>query len=84
MHEGVCGGHFSMKTNAHKILRAGYYWPKNFNDSYDYTRRCEARKKKFGKKFYHGTLPLRTLKFEAPFHQWGIDFMGEIAKKSSG
>lgn len=25
MHSGVCGGHFSAKTIAHKILGVGYY-----------------------------------------------------------
>lgn len=25
LHEGICGGHFSAKTTAHKILNAGYY-----------------------------------------------------------
>lgn len=34
MHGGVCGGHFSARTTTHKILRAGYYWPHVFNDSY--------------------------------------------------
>jgi len=24
-HEGVCGGHFSPTTNAHRIMRVGYY-----------------------------------------------------------
>jgi hypothetical protein len=33
-HEGVCGGYFTPKTIAHKILRVGYYWPTIFKDSY--------------------------------------------------
>ena len=27
LHDGPAGGHFSGDTTAHKILRAGYYWP---------------------------------------------------------
>lgn len=33
---------------------------------------------------YQGVLPLRPMQVEAPFHQWGIDFIGEIVDKSSG
>lgn len=33
---------------------------------------------------YQGALPLRPLQVEAPFHQWGIDFIGKINEKSSG
>lgn len=84
MHEVVCGGHFSAKTTTHKVLRVGYYWPRFFNDAYDYTRKCEAYQKFSGKLNYQGALPLRPLQVEAPFHQWGIDFIGEIAEKSSG
>lgn len=32
---------------------------------------------------YQGALPLKPMQFEAPFHQWGIDFIGEIPDKSS-
>ena len=30
LHDGPAGGHFSGDTIAHKILRAGYYWPTLF------------------------------------------------------
>jgi hypothetical protein len=32
-HSGLCGGHYFWKTTAHKILRAGYYWPTLFQMS---------------------------------------------------
>lgn len=31
-HARECGGHLNWKATANKILRAGYYWPKIFND----------------------------------------------------
>jgi hypothetical protein len=31
-HEGICGGHFVPTTNAHKIIRVGFYWPSIFKD----------------------------------------------------
>ena len=27
VHEGVCGSHSNGLTLAHKLIRAGYYWP---------------------------------------------------------
>lgn len=49
LHESVCGGHFSAKTNAHKILNVGYYWPQVFKDFHTYIRICEACQKIFRK-----------------------------------
>jgi hypothetical protein len=39
-HEGICGGHFAPTATTHKIIRAGYYWPSIFKDSYAMVRRC--------------------------------------------
>ena len=33
-HSGDCGGHLYWKTTTHKILRAGFYWPALFADTY--------------------------------------------------
>lgn len=76
MHEGVCGGHYSTKTTMHKILKVGYYWPKIFNDFFSCVRKCQAFQKFSGKMKYQGALPLRSLQVEAPFHRWGVDFIG--------
>jgi hypothetical protein len=35
LHSGHCGGHFAACTTAHKILRAGYYWPTIFSTHID-------------------------------------------------
>lgn len=46
-------------------------------------RKCEACQK-FSRKFkFDGAFPLRTLENEEPFEMWGMDFIGEINKKSS-
>jgi hypothetical protein len=39
-HRGDCGGHHYWKTTAHKILRAGYYWPTIFADVYKEVSSC--------------------------------------------
>ena len=33
-HGGDCGGHLYWKTTTHKILRAGFYWPTVFANTY--------------------------------------------------
>ena len=40
-HEGICGGHYSWRSTAHKILRAGFFWPKLFGDVHVHVRACE-------------------------------------------
>jgi len=42
LHDGPAGGHYAGDVTAHKILRAGYYWPKLFKDSHSYMRRCQV------------------------------------------
>ena len=81
-HEGDCGGHHSWKVTANKILRVGFKWPSLFSDVYKETMRCyqcqifEGRKKVV-------SLPLNPISVEAPFQQWGLDFIGEIKPNSS-
>ena len=36
LHDGPAGGHFSRETTAHKVLRAGYYWPTLFKDAHSH------------------------------------------------
>lgn len=42
LHSGFCGGHRATRTSAHKILRAGYYWPSIFSDVHKFVRTCQA------------------------------------------
>jgi len=40
LHAGEVGGHFGGDTTAHKVLRAGYYWPTLFKDTHVLCRKC--------------------------------------------
>lgn len=40
-HAGLCGGHYATKTTAHKILRAGYYWPSIFANTLNFVKKCQ-------------------------------------------
>jgi hypothetical protein len=81
-HEGVCGGHHAWRATAYKILRAGYYWPKLFPDVNAKVRTCNPCQFFAGKQKLPA-MPLVPIKVEAPFQQWGLDFIGEINPHSS-
>jgi hypothetical protein len=81
-HEGVCGGHHAWRATAYKILRAGYYWPKLFPDVNAKVRACNPCQFFTGKQKLPA-MPLVPIKVEAPFQQWGLDFIGEINPHSS-
>eukprot|EP00253_Pinus_taeda_P024756 PITA_24756 len=42
LHDGPASGHYTGDATAHKILRAGYYWPTLFKDSHNYVRKCQV------------------------------------------
>ena len=81
-HEGVCGGHHALRETTYKILRAGYYWPKLFTDVNAKIKTCNYCQLFSGKQKILA-LPLITSKAEAPFQQWGLDFIREIHPQSS-
>jgi hypothetical protein len=73
-HEGVCGRHHAWRETAYKILRSGYYWPKLFTDMNTKVRACNPYQLFSGKQNLLA-LPLIPVKTEAPFQQWGRDFI---------
>ena len=79
---GPAGGHFGGETTAHKILRAGYYWPTLFRDSYAFVRKCQECQLAAGR-VKKPAFPLQPVSVERPFHQWGIDIVGPINPPSS-
>ena len=84
MHEGVCGGHYMAKTTTHKVLRASFLWPTLFKDANEFVKICDNCQRFSGKLKFYGNLPLKPVEVQAPFQQWGIDFIGEITNKSNG
>jgi ribonuclease HI len=82
-HSGLCGGHHFWKTTAHKVLRAGYYWPTLFPDVCREIRAC-IKCQRFSGKQQLKSLPLKPVVVSTPFQQWGLDFIGEIHPPSSG
>jgi hypothetical protein len=82
LHSGYCGGHFAAHTTAHEILGAGYYWPTLFSDTHQHVRSCQPCQYFSGKPKLPAQ-PLKPVVLEAPFQQWGLDFVGEFKENSS-
>lgn len=82
LHDGPDGGHFSTRTTAIKIMRAGYYWPSFVHDCHRYVRKCEKCTFFSGKKNLTA-LPLHPIQVDQPYAQWGLDFIGPINPQSS-
>ena len=49
LHDDLAIGNFSRDTTAHKILRAGYYWPTLFKDAHAYVRKCDTCQRSGGR-----------------------------------
>jgi len=64
-------------------IEAGYYFPTLFVDTNALVRAFPQCKIFLGKQKIL-PLPLRPIKVEAPFQQWGLDSIGEINMNSSG
>jgi hypothetical protein len=82
-HAGECGGHLNWKVIANKILRDGFYWPTLFTDVHQKVTACHQCHLFEGKRKLL-PLPLKPILVEAPFQQWGLDFIGEMHPPSSG
>ena len=65
-HEGICGGHFVPIATNHKIIRAGFYWPSGFKDSYATIRKCVSCQQ-FSRKIKKYSMPLQPIFVEQPF-----------------
>ena len=78
----ACWGHFSGDTTAHKILRAGYYWPTLFKDAHAHVKKCDICQRCNGRQA-KVVGPLNPVMITGPFEQWGLDIIGEIKLNSS-
>eukprot|EP00253_Pinus_taeda_P023917 PITA_23917 len=66
MHDSPVGGHYGGETTAHKILRAGYYWPTLFKESHAYARKCKVCQTTAGRE-RKLAVPLRPVMIYHPF-----------------
>ncbi|CAL2247463.1 unnamed protein product [Prunus armeniaca] len=74
-HALACGGHFSAKKTALKVLQSGFFWPILFKDAFDFCSKCD-RCQKMGSISRRNEMPLNNILVVELFDVWGIDFMG--------
>ena len=74
-HSSFCGGHFSSRAIAMKILQSGLYWPTIFKDSYLFCKTCNHCHM-LGSLTKRSQMPLTPIITIKIFDCWGIDFMG--------
>ena len=59
-HFEACGGHFSVRKRADKILQVGFYWPTLFKDCFDFCKTC-ARCQQLGRITKRNMKPLTPI-----------------------
>ena len=74
-HSHACGGHFSSRKTAAKVLQSGFYWPSLFKDAHTFCRTC-LRCQQVGNMSRRDMMPLNPILIVEIFDVWGIDFMG--------
>ncbi|KAL5559991.1 hypothetical protein UlMin_036202 [Ulmus minor] len=74
-HDHACGGYFSSKKTAAKILQCGFYWPTLFKDTHVHCSSCD-RCQRLGSISHRNMMPLNPILIVELFDVWGIDFMG--------
>lgn len=74
-HNHACGGHFSGKKTAAKVLQSGFIWPTLFKDAHEYCRKCD-RCQRLGRISKRNEMPQQPILIVELFDVWGIDFMG--------
>ena len=80
-HDGPCGGHFSDKWIAYKVLHFGYYWPSIFKDATKYVKGCDSFQR-MGRPTSSDKIPLQPQVMIEHFEKWAFDFVGPISPMS--
>ena len=76
-HSEACGGHFSPRKTADKILQVGFYWPTLFKDCFDFFK-TYAWCQQLGGVTKKNMMPLTPILIIEIFDCWGLDFMGSF------
>uniref|UniRef100_A0A2N9J3I5 Integrase catalytic domain-containing protein n=1 Tax=Fagus sylvatica TaxID=28930 RepID=A0A2N9J3I5_FAGSY len=75
VHEGICRNHSGARALAHKLTRAGYYWPSLLHDATQYVKTCD-KCQRFANIARAPPEEITPMTSPWPFAQWGLDIMG--------
>uniref|UniRef100_A0A2N9GA07 Uncharacterized protein n=1 Tax=Fagus sylvatica TaxID=28930 RepID=A0A2N9GA07_FAGSY len=75
VNEGVCGNHSGARSLAHKLTRAGYYWPSLLHDATQFVKACD-KCQRFANVPRVPPEEFTPITSPWPFAQWGLDIMG--------
>ena len=74
-HSSACGGHFSARKTANKILQSGFYCPTIFKDAHHFYTECLQCQAALNIS-KRDEMPMRPILEVEIFNLWGINFMG--------
>ncbi|CAN6476444.1 unnamed protein product [Victoria cruziana] len=74
-HAKACGGHYSGKKTAAKVLQSGFFWPTLHKDAYIFCKQCLGCQQ-MGSISRRDSMPMTPILVVDVFDVWGIDFMG--------
>ena len=83
IHEEVCGHHQGAKSLAHRVFRAGYYWPNALSDARNVVEKCE-KCQKFDPSIHTPSNDLKFIHNLISFVQWGLDLLGPFLVAPGG
>jgi hypothetical protein len=83
IHEGICGNHSGARVLAHKVVRAGFYWPNMSKDSTLIVRNCD-KCQIFANIAKQPPKELSSVSSPWPFSQWGVDIVGPLPRGKGG
>ena len=75
VHEGVCENHSGARSLAHKLTRAGYYWPSLLHDATQYVKTCD-KCQRFANVPRVPPEEITPITSPWPFAQWWLHIMG--------
>uniref|UniRef100_A0A2N9EH15 Uncharacterized protein n=1 Tax=Fagus sylvatica TaxID=28930 RepID=A0A2N9EH15_FAGSY len=78
VHEGICGNHLGARSLAHKLTRAGYYWPSLLHDATQYVKTYD-KCQRFANIPRVPPEEITPITSPWPFAQWGLDIMGPFS-----